>query len=75
MESKKEARNQFRKEWGSESYRVVSRIVRNQGNEAILRNEDITEESLAAYRANVTRDTYWPYAYGEDRDSYGGSIA
>ena len=67
------ARAAFRSNFGSETVHVVSRIARGQTTEKISSALGVPSSTVAAYRANVTRDTYAPFVTGSTSSGFTGS--
>jgi len=57
----RKARAEFRKFYGKIAFNVVDAIHRGWTNERIRNKYKISNASIAAFRANVTRGTYYPY--------------
>ncbi len=72
MNNIRKARQEFRKQFGDETYQVISRIACGWKNETIEDNLSIPKTSIAAYKANLTRGTYYPFAQmGSDNTVHG----
>jgi len=55
----RKARKQFKKHYGEDTYNVVKAIIQGKNSHEIADNFWLSIETVAAYRANVTRGTYW----------------
>jgi len=55
------ARAEFRKAYGRTAFNIVDAIVRGWSNQRIRNKYKVATTSIAAFRANVTRGTYYPY--------------
>lgn len=55
------ARAEFRKAYGRTAFNIVDAIRNGWDNSRIRNKYKVATTSIAAFRANVTRGTYYPY--------------
>jgi hypothetical protein len=63
-ETTRVSRRRFRSYYGGDTFAVVSRIISGQDSRTIEAETGVPVPSVAAYRANVTRGTYYPWVDG-----------
>lgn len=66
-------RRAFTSVYGSETSSVVRRIASGWSTERISDSLNLPETTVAAYRANVTRGTYYPFVAGDTVVGFEGS--
>lgn len=63
-----QARRTFRSLYSNRTARVVKLTAQGKDAHNIADHEDIGVTNVAAYKANLTRGTYWPYADVDPND-------
>jgi FixJ family two-component response regulator len=63
--STKAARRAFTETYGQRTAKVVRAIARNWSTKTICKNYKVKPMTVAAYRANVTRNTYAPFVIAD----------
>ena len=58
----KNVRSEFVERWGNEALRVVTLVQQGRSNADISRRTGLSQGSVAAYKANLSRNSYRPYA-------------
>ena len=67
------ARKAFESIYGSSTAKVVRLIAAGIDSASIRSVTGASRTTIAAYRANYTRGTYWPYVYTDTTGSVYGS--
>lgn len=66
------ARRAFRKQYGSDRFRIVELLVSGLSSTQVAGKLDVSVGTVAAVKANLTRGTYDPYVSVND-DGVGGT--